>query len=75
MGIFKIIVKASLAIPYIYDGMLSVFYKRVMKYCGPKVYLRPSSSDFKGLQNLSVGGGVQVYLNDRLSIVQRLRVQ
>ena len=26
-----------------------------MKYCGKHVYLRPSSSDFKGLWNLSVG--------------------
>lgn len=26
-----------------------------MKYCGKQVYLRPSSSDFKGLWNMSVG--------------------
>lgn len=26
-----------------------------MKYCGKHVYLRPSSSDLKGLWNLSVG--------------------
>ena len=26
-----------------------------MKYCGKHVYLRPSSSDFKGLWNMSIG--------------------
>lgn len=26
-----------------------------MKYCGKYVYLRPSSSDFKGLWNMSIG--------------------
>lgn len=26
-----------------------------MKYCGKHVFLRPSSSDIKGLWNLSVG--------------------
>ena len=26
-----------------------------MKYCGKNVYLRPSSSDFKGLWNMSIG--------------------
>lgn len=57
MNISKIIVKASRALPYLYDEILSVFYKRAMKYCGPDVYIRPSSSDFKGLDNLSVGGG------------------
>lgn len=57
MNISNIIVKASRALPYLYDEILvSVFYKRAMKYCGPDVYIRPSSSDFKGLDNLSVGG-------------------
>ena len=51
------VIKSSLALPYLYDEILSVFYKRAMKYCGPDVYIRPSSSDFKGLDNLSVGGG------------------
>ena len=40
---------------YLYDKVLSYFYKGAMKCCGKHVYLRPSSSDFKGLWNLSVG--------------------
>ncbi len=31
-----------------------------MKYCGRGVYLRPMSSDIKGLQNLSVGDGSSI---------------
>lgn len=45
----------SNAIPYLYDKLLSFFYKGSMKFCGKHVYIRPSSSDFKGLWNLSVG--------------------
>lgn len=56
MRIPKLVIKSSLAIPYLYDKILAVFYKRAMKSCGSNVYLRPSNSDFKGLQNLSVGG-------------------
>ena len=40
---------------YLYDIILAYFYKGSMRHCGKKVYLRPSSSDFKGLWNLSVG--------------------
>ena len=40
---------------YFYDKVLSYFYKGSMKSCGKHVYIRPSSSDFKGLWNLSVG--------------------
>lgn len=58
--ISKTIVKLTLAFPYIFDKILSIFYRKTMKCCGPKVYLRPSSSDFKGLQNLSVGGGTSI---------------
>lgn len=47
--------KLSNAIPYLYDKLLSFFYKGSMKFCGKHVYIRPSSSDFKGLWNLSVG--------------------
>lgn len=60
MNISNLFIKASLAIPYLYDKVLSIFYKRAMKHCGPNVYIRPSSSDFKGLQNLSVGGGTSI---------------
>lgn len=68
MKIGNLFIKASLALPYLYDKILSVFYKRAMKYCGPNVYIRPSSSDFKGLEKLSVGG-VAVYLKVQSYIV------
>lgn len=35
-------------------------WKGSMKYCGMNVYLRPMSSDIKGLQNLSVGDGTSI---------------
>ena len=41
-------VKLSNAIPYLYDKLFSFFYKGSMKFCGKHVYIRPSSSDFKG---------------------------
>lgn len=31
-----------------------------MKHCGKGVYIRPMSSDFKGLWNLSVGDGTSI---------------
>lgn len=48
-------VKISLLLPWLYDKVLAFFYKGAMKQCGKHVYLRPSSSDFKGLWNLSIG--------------------
>lgn len=56
MDISKFIIKSSLVIPFLYDKLWAMFDKKAMKYCGTNVYLRPSSSDFKGLENLSVGG-------------------
>ena len=35
-------------------------WKREMKSCGKGVYLRPMSSDIKGLRNLSVGDGTSI---------------
>ena len=52
---FKVVIKASLAIPYLADKLLAVCYKKCMRHCGKGVYLRPLSSDFKGLENLSIG--------------------
>ena len=47
--------KISVLFPYMWDKIWSPFYKKSMKYCGKNVYLRPTSSDFKGLWNLSIG--------------------
>lgn len=53
-------VKLSLLPAFIYDKILAVCYKGVMKHCGKHVYIRPSSSDFKGLWNLSVGDDTSI---------------
>lgn len=55
-----IFVKISLAPSYIWDMFWSFFWKRKMKYCGKGVYLRPMSSDIKGLRNLSIGDGTSI---------------
>lgn len=51
----NLFVSFSLVIPYIMDLIFRPFYKTAMKHCGKHVYLRPLSSDFKGLWNISIG--------------------
>lgn len=53
-------IKLVAAVPWLWDKLLCVFYKRAMKYCGKGVYMRPSCSDFKGLHNLSVDDGTSI---------------
>lgn len=53
-------IKFSLSFSYLWDKIWSPFYKRSMKYCGKGVYLRPMSSDLKGLRNMSVGDGSSI---------------
>lgn len=53
-------VKLFLAIPFLIDKIQSFFYKKCFKACGSNVYLRPSSSDFKGLKNMSIGNNVSI---------------
>lgn len=50
-------VKLSLSFSFIWDKIWTPFYKKAMKHCGKNVYLRPMSSDLKGLWNLSIGDG------------------
>lgn len=45
---------------YLWDKLCSPIYKRAMRHCGKDVYLRPSSCDFKGLENLSIGDGTSI---------------
>lgn len=40
---------------FIIDMVLAPIYKRAMKSCGKNVFIRPLSSDIKGLENLTVG--------------------
>lgn len=60
MKIINLLIRASLAVPYLYDRVLATFYRRAMRHCGEGVYLRPSCSDIKGLENLSIGGGTSI---------------
>lgn len=60
MNIYKLFVKCSLLPSYLWDAMWAPVYKRAMRHCGKKVYLRPMSSDIKGLENLSIGDGTSI---------------
>lgn len=53
--LYTLLIKLSLSFPYIWDRLWSPIYKHSMKYCGKNVYLRPMSSDLKGLSNMSIG--------------------
>lgn len=55
MIIYGIVVNISKSFSFVWDWFWSLWWKRAMKYCGKNVYLRPMSSDIKGLHNLSIG--------------------
>lgn len=52
---FLKITKISLALTYLWDKMWAPIWKKAMKSCGNHVYIRPMSSDIKGIENMSVG--------------------
>ena len=56
----ELLVKLSLLPSWLWDWLWAPVWKRSMKYCGRGVYLRPMSSDIKGLKNLSVGDGTSI---------------
>jgi acetyltransferase-like isoleucine patch superfamily enzyme len=60
MNIYNMLVKLSLVPAWLWDMLWSPVWKRAMKHCGKGVYLRPMSSDIKGLHNLSVGDGTSI---------------
>lgn len=60
MKVFRLLQKMSLVPSYLWDMMWAIVWKRCMKHCGCGVYLRPMSSDIKGLWNLSVGDGTSI---------------
>lgn len=60
MKVFRLLQKMSLVPSYLWDMMWAIVWKRCMKHCGRGVYLRPMSSDIKGLWNLSVGDGTSI---------------
>lgn len=57
---FNGLVRLSLSFPYLWDKIWAPVWKRAMKHCGKGVYIRPMSSDIKGLENLSVGDGTSI---------------
>lgn len=58
--LLRILQKISLLPSYLWDAMWTPVWKHGMKHCGKDVYLRPMSSDIKGLWNLSVGDGTSI---------------
>ena len=56
----KSLMKLGLAFSYLWDMVWAPIWKKNMKYCGKGVYLRPMTSDFKGLENLSIGSGTSI---------------
>lgn len=53
-------VKFSLSLSFLWDRLWAPIWKQSMKHCGEGVYLRPMSSDIKGLENLSIGDGSSI---------------
>ena len=53
-------VKLSVSFSFLWDKLWAQVYKHSMKHCGRDVYLRPMSSDLKGLWNLSIGDGSSI---------------
>lgn len=56
----NLLIKLSHLLPFLWDTIWTPIYKRAMKHCGKGVYIRPMSSDFKGIENLSVGDGTSI---------------
>lgn len=58
--LIKFLIRFSLIPSFLWDAMWAPIYKQCMKHCGTGVYLRPMSSDIKGLENLSIGDGTSI---------------
>lgn len=52
--------KLSLSFSYLWDKIWAPFWKHGMKHCGKNVYIRPMSSDIKGIWNLSIGDDTSI---------------
>ena len=60
MSMLDIVLKCSLLPAFLWDMLWAPVWKRAMRHCGRGVYLRPMSSDIKGIRNLSVGDGTSI---------------
>lgn len=58
--IVRIIERLSHSIEFIKDSILSVLYKKAMKKCGDNVNIKPCTSIYFGLENLSIGNNVSI---------------
>lgn len=56
----RIIERLSHSIEYLKDSILSPIFKKAMKTCGKNVSIKPSSSVYFGLENLSIGNNVSI---------------
>lgn len=56
----RTIIKLSRSIEYLTDAILCSLYKKEMKSCGKDVRIRPKSSIFYGLENLTIGNDVSI---------------
>lgn len=56
----NLLIKFSHLLPFLWDAIWAPIYKQAMKHCGKGVYIRPMSSDFKGIENMSVGDGTSI---------------
>lgn len=45
---------------YLYDSAMIIFYKQKMNSCGKNVRIKPSTSVYFGLENLSIGNDVSI---------------
>lgn len=60
MRLLGCIVKIREGISFLYDCFLAFCYKQMMGSCGHNVLLKPSTSVFKGLQNIYISDDVRI---------------
>ena len=53
-------VKLQLAIEWLADHFYAFFIKRAMGHCGHNVMIKPSTSIFKGLENIYISDDVRI---------------
>ena len=60
MNIFKLGVIAHQGIEYLIDKFWAFFIKKSMGKCGKKIKIKPSTSIFKGLENIYISDNVRI---------------
>lgn len=60
MNIFAYVVKMRDGLSFVYDSILAFFYKKQMGSCGHNVLLKPSTSVFKGIENVYISDNVRI---------------